>query len=460
MSLTLTELKQDFTGELLSPGDTHYDEVRKVWNGMFDRRPAVIARCRSAADVVKAVNFARREKLVLAIKCGGHNSAGTGVCEGGVMVDLSLMNQVRVDAKAQTVMVEGGALWADVDKETTVHGWAVPAGVISHTGVGGLTLGGGFGWISRKHGLTVDNLLSAEVVTADGRIVTANDKENADLFWALRGGGGNFGVVTCFTFRAATIGKEVSAGLIVKRFEDAKSYIAFHREYVRTLPDEMTVWMIVRQAPSLPFLPSDIHGKLVVVVPFVWLGDSGKMDGLINPIRQASQSHGEHVGQVPWVNWQQGFDSLVPHGARNYWKSHQIKELSDSCIDRIIEFAGKMPSSECEVFIPHMEGVAGRVPEDATAFVHRKAPFVINIHTRWQKKEDDAKCLAWARDFHKATEPFASGVYVNFLSDEGEARVRQAYSPSVWDRLVAVKTKWDPENVFRINQNIKPSGKQ
>ncbi len=455
--LKIDEFKAHFRGDVLLPGDADYDDARKIWNGMFDRRPAIIARCVGTSDVLNAVNFARVNNLLVAVKGGGHNSAGNAACDDGIMIDLSLMRRANVDPKTKTVRVDGGALLGDMDYETQLHGLAVSGGgIVSHTGVGGLTLGGGFGWISRKHGLAVDNLISAEVVTADGKLLTASADENPDLFWGIRGGGGNFGIVTSFEFNCVAIGPEIYSGLIVKKFEDAKAYIQFHREYVRSLPDEMSAWMVVRHAPPLPFLPKDVHGKMVVVVPFVWLGDEATGAQLVQPIREATTSHGESIGMNSWVAWQSGFDGLVEHGARNYWKSHHLKELSDDCIDRIVEFAETMPSDEIEVFIPHMEGTPSRVPENTTAFAHRKTPFVLNIHTRWRNASDDERCLAWARDFHRATEPFAQGVYVNFMSDEGEDRVKEAYTQKVWDRLVQVKKKYDPNNLFRMNQNIKP----
>jgi len=450
-------LKKNFRGEVLLSDDDGYENARQIWNGMFDRRPAIIVRCIGTSDVLNAVNFARDNNLLIAVKGGGHNSAGNAVCDDGIMIDLSLMRRVNVQPKEKTVRVDGGALLGDMDYETQLYGLVVSGGgIVSHTGVGGLTLGGGFGWISRKHGLAINNLISAEVVTADGKLLTASATDNPDLFWGIRGGGGNFGIVTSFEFRCVELGPKVYSGLIVKKFEDVKVYMQFHREYVRGLPDEMTAWMVVRHAPPLPFLPKDVHGKMVVVVPFVWLGNEAEGAQLVQPIREATTSHAEAIGTNPWVGWQSGFDGLVEHGARNYWKSHHLKELSDGCIDRIVEFAESMPSDEIEVFIPHMEGAPSRVPEDATAFAHRKTPFVLNIHTRWRNASDDEKCLAWARDFHRATEPFAQGVYVNFLSDEGEDRVRAAYTPEVWDRLVQVKKKYDPNNLFSMNQNIKP----
>jgi FAD/FMN-containing dehydrogenase len=454
---TVEKLRERFRGEILLPGDHGYDAARQIWNGMFDRRPAIIARCVGTSDVMSAVDFARNQNLLISVKGGGHNSAGNAVCDDGIMIDLSLMRRVNVDKRNKKARVDGGALFSDLDYETQLYGLAVPGGIVSHTGVGGLTLGGGFGWISRSHGLSIDNLLSAEVVTANGKLVTASSEENPDLFWGIRGGGGNFGIVTSFVFQCGEIGTEVYSGMIIKKFEDAKKYIQFHRDYVRTLPDEMTAWMVVRHAPLLPFLPSGVHGKMVVAVPFVWLGDPAKGEELIKPIREVTESHGEAIGMNPWVGWQAGFDALNTHGARNYWKSHHLRELSNDCIDKIIEFAGKMPSDECEVFIPHMEGAPSRVPTSETAFSHRGTPFVLNIHTRWQDSSDDERCLAWAWDFHRSTESFAQGVYVNFLSDEGADRVKEAYTKEVWDRLVEVKNKYDPNNLFRMNQNIKPS---
>ncbi|MDP4978105.1 MAG: FAD-binding oxidoreductase [Desulfobacterales bacterium] len=453
----IEEFEAGFRGPVLPASKHGYESARKIWNGMFDRKPAIIARCIGTSDVIRAVNFARENNLEISVKGGGHNSAGTAVSDGGFMIDLSMMRRVTVNKENKTARVDGGCLLGDVDHETQLHGLAVSAGIVSHTGVGGLTLGGGFGWISRKYGLTIDNLISADLVTADGRLVTASENENQDLFWGLRGGGGNFGIVTSFDFKCAEIGTVVYSGMIVKDFDDAQSYLKFHRDYVRELPDEMTAWMVIRHAPPLPFLPSDVHGKMVVAVPFVWLGDPAEGEKLVKPIREATASLGEGLGMHPWVGWQTGFDGLVTHGARNYWKSHHLKELSDPCIDRIIAFAGKLPSQECEVFIPHMEGAPSRVSETETAFAHRKTPFLLNIHTRWWNATDDEKCLTWAKVFHNETQDFAKGVYVNFLSQEGEDRIKEAYTSDVWERLVVVKNTWDSENRFHVNQNIKPS---
>jgi len=454
---TIDELRSCFRGIVLSSEDHGYENARKVWNGMFDKRPAVIARCVSTSDVIEAVNFARTNNLLVAVKGGGHNSAGKATCDDGIIIDLSLMRRVNVDKKSKTVRVDGGALLGDVDNETQLHGMAVSAGIVSHTGVGGLTLGGGFGWISRKYGLSIDNLISVELVTADGQLLTASSDENSDLFWGTCGGGGNFGIVTSFTFRCAEIGTEVFAGIIVKKFEDAQHYIEFHKDVVRKMPDEMTVWMVVRKAPPLPFLPENVHGKLVILVPFVWLGDPAEGEALLKPIREVTASHGEHLGKMRWAAWQSGFDALVNHGARNYWKSHHLKDLSPECIEQILTYARSLPTEECEIFIPHMEGAPSRVAPGETAFAHRYTPFVLNIHTRWQDAIDDERCISWAQNFHEATKSFSQGVYVNFLSDEGEERVKEAYTDEVWEKLVQLKDKFDPTNMFRLNQNIKPS---
>lgn len=444
------------TGHVLMPGEQDYDDARAIWNGMFDKKPALVTRCLNAEDVSQAILFARKHKLTIAVKGGGHNSAGNAVCDNGMMIDLSLMQGVEVDAGSQTVRVEGGCLLGAVDEATQEHGLAVSAGIVSHTGAGGLTLGGGFGWISRKYGLTIDNLLSVELVSAEGKLITASASENEDLFWAMRGGGGNFGIVTTFEFQAANIGTEVFTGPLVKRFEDAEEYFRFYRDYVRTMPDEMTIWSVLRYAPPLPFIPEEYHGKLVLLIPFVWLGDQSEGEKLLQPIRDQGVNIGDGSGMKPWTGWQAAFDGLVEHGARNYWKSHHLKNLSDECIGEILSYAARLPHGESEVFIPHMEGAPSRIDPLSTAFPHRNTPFLLNIHTRWRDAADDDRCLDWAREFHDATRPFSQGVYVNFLSEEGKDRVREAYTTEVWDRLVRVKKTWDPENVFRMNQNIPP----
>ncbi len=450
------QLKAELTGKILLPGTDGYDEARTLWNGMFDKRPGLIIQCATAKDVTKAVQFAKTQNVDLAVKGGGHNSAGTGSCDGGIQIDLSLMNKVEVNPETKRVKVQGGCLLSDVDEATQKYGLAVPSGIISHTGVGGITLGGGYGWITRKFGMSIDNLVSAEIVTARGELVTANEYEHSELFWAIRGGGGNFGIVTSFEFQGAEIGNEVFSGPIVKRFEDMASYLKFHREYVRTLPDEMTIWMVIRYAPPLPFIPEEYHGKMVILLPFVWLGDPEEGNKLMQPIRDFGETIGDGSAMHPWAVWQSAFDGLNSHGARNYWKSHQLTDLTDGCIEVLQEFANKLPTKECEIFIPHLEGASSKLSSDATAFPHRYVPFLLNIHTRWQDESQDEACMKWARDFHTATNPFGRGVYVNFVSDLGEDRAREAYTPDNWEKLVHLKDTWDPDNLFHINLNIKP----
>lgn len=456
-SADVADLRSRVVGDVIEPGEPEYDEARTVWNGMFDRRPRLVVRPTDVESVAAAVSFARDHELLLAVKGGGHNSAGTGVCDGGLVIDLARMRGVSVEADGRRVRVQGGALLGDVDRATEPFGTAVPSGIVSHTGVGGLTLGGGFGWISRTHGFSIDNLRRATVATSAGGIVTASAEQNPDLFWAIRGGGGNFGVVTDFEFEAASIGRAVYAGLIVKAFADAPAYLRFYRDYVRGLPDQMTVWAVIRTAPPLPFLDASVHGQLVVVVPFVYLGEPDEGARLIEPLRKVTPSVGEMIDMIPWAAWQTSFDQLVAHGARNYWKSHHLTGLPDACIDRIVEHASALPTGECEVFIGHMEGKPSRVPQDATAFAHRTTPFQMNLHTRWRRIDDDARCIAWARTFHDATREFARGVYVNFITEGGADAVREAYTPEVWQRLQEVKRAWDPQNVFRVNQNITPA---
>lgn len=453
---TRAHLSKLINGKIILAGDKDYDEERKIWNAMFDKKPLIIIKCTNTNDIVEAVNFGRDNKLLISVRGGGHNSAGNAVCDNGLVIDLSAMQNVAVNEQTGLVKVDGGCLLAMVDAETQKFGMAVSSGIVSHTGVGGLSLGGGFGWISRKHGLSIDNLVSAELITAEGNVVKASATENQDLFWAIRGGGGNFGIVSQFEFRTAKIGTEVLSGPIVKHFKDMKEYIQFHREYVRNMPDEMTIWMVVRPAPPLPFLDEKYHGKLVVLIPFVWLGDPKEGQKLIQPIRDFKETIGDGSGMHPWVGWQSAFDGLVSHGARNYWKSHHLTSISDDCIDIIRDFALKFPSPDCEIFIPHMEGAPSRIDPEATAFPHRKTPFVLNIHTRWTEAKDDEMSKKWAKDFHEATEPFSQGVYVNFLSNEGADRVKQAYTEPVWKRLTECKDKWDPNNLFRMNQNIAP----
>ena len=451
------ELKGRFEGEILRPEDAGYDGARQIWNAMINRRPAVIARCATVQDVVRAVNFARDNGVLLAVRGGGHNIAGNALCNGGIVVDLSKMRAANVDAGARRVAVEGGATLAEVDAATQAHGLATPLGINSTTGVAGLTLGGGFGWLSRKYGMTIDNLESAEVVTAAGEVVRASATERPDLFWALRGGGGNFGVVTRFEFRLHPVGPGVLSGLIVYPLSDAKTVLQHYRDFAAKAPDELSVWMVLRQAPPLPFLPPDVHGKGIVAIALIYAGDPKKGEALIEPLRRlGSTPVGEHVGVQPYTAWQQTFDPLLTPGARNYWKSHNLATLDDGLFDVIIRYAETLPSAGCEIFVAALGGATMRPATDATAYAHRDTRFVMNVHGRWEQAADDERGIRWARDFFKASTPFATGgVYVNFMTaDEGD-RVGAAYG-SNYHRLAEVKRKYDPSNLFSMNQNIQP----
>jgi FAD/FMN-containing dehydrogenase len=444
-------------GEVVRPGDRSYDDARRIWNAMIDRRPAAIVRCASVPDVVRTVNFARDNRLPLAVRGGGHNIAGNGICDDGVVIDLSRMKSASVDAGARRGSVGGGATLADFDAATQAHGLATPLGINSTTGIGGLTLGGGFGWLSRKLGMTVDNLESAEVVTAAGEVIRASASEHPDLFWALRGGGGNFGVVTRFDFRLHPVGPELLSGLIVYPFEQAKSVLQQYRKFMADAPDELTVWSVMRQAPPLPFLPAEVHGKEVVVLAVLYAGDPQRGRTLVEPLRHFGNPVGEHVGVQPYAAWQQAFDPLLTPGARNYWKSHNFVRLDDRLLDLVVEYVGKLPTSQCEIFFGAIGAATTRQATDATAYAHRDAQFVMNVHGRWDDAGDDERGIRWARDFFKATEPLASGgVYVNFLTDDETDRVGAAYGPNL-ARLARVKRQYDPDNLFSVNQNIRPA---
>jgi len=437
------------------PGDAGYEKARTVWNAMVDRRPACIVHCASADDVADALRIARQHELQISVRGAGHNIAGTAVCDGGLMIDLSPMKTVRIDAEKKLARVGPGATLAEFDAAAQKHALATPVGINSTTGISGLTLGGGFGWLTRKYGLTIDNLVSAQMVDARGEKLALSASANPDLFWAIRGGGGNFGVVTEYEYRLHGVGPEILAGLIVFPFSQAKQVLRQYREFVKSIPEELNVWVVLRQAPPLPFLPAEVHGKEVIVLPMFYAGDAKTGEKLIAPLRKFGDAHGEHIGAMPYVAWQQAFDPLLTPGARNYWKSHNFTELQDGAIDAALEYVTKLPSPECEIFIGLVSGAPNRVAENAMAYSGRDAKFVMNVHARWQTPDGDESCIAWARKFFEAAKPFASGgAYVNFMTaDEGD-RVRAAYGAN-YARLASIKKQYDPENVFRANQNIK-----
>ena len=454
----LNGLRAGLRGTMCMPGEPGYDEARTIWNAMVDRKPAAIVRAAGAADVLLTVRFAREHKLLLAIRGGGHNIAGNAVCDGGLMLDLSRMKSVRVDPVARTARVEPGVILGEFDREAQAFGLATPLGINSTTGVAGFTLGGGFGWTSRKLGLTVDNLLAVDVVTADGKLVHANEKENADLFWAVRGGGGNFGVVTSFEYRLHPVGPEVLAGLIVHPFSQAKEVLDGYRRFVASAPDEVTAWVVLRKAPPLPFLPPEVHGQEIVVLAVCAIGDMQKAEKAVAPLRALGKPIADVVGPTPFAGWQTAFDPLLTPGARNYWKSHDFKKLDDGFIQVVLDAVGKLPTPECEIFIGNLGAAVNRVAANATAYPHRDVEFVMNVHTRWRDPAQDQACIAWARQVFDAATPFATGgVYVNFMPEDEMQRVQKgAYGPN-FERLAKLKAKYDPTNLFRMNQNIKPS---
>ncbi len=446
-------------GELVRPGDAGYDEARSIWNAMIDKRPALIARCENADDVIAAINFARANDLLVAVRGCGHNIAGKAVCDGGLMIDLSPMNSVRVDPDTRTARVEPGASLADMDRETQASGLATPLGINSTTGVAGLTLGGGFGWLSRKYGMTVDNLLGVEIVTADGELRTASEEENPELVWAIRGGSGNFGVVTSFTFRLHEVGPEVLCGPIVYAAGDAPDVLRNLRDFNAQAPDEFAGWAVLRKAPPLPFLDESVVGTdVLIVVPF-YAGGIEEGENVLAPLRAYGAPIGDGVGPNPYAGFQQAFDPLLTPGARNYWKSHNFRTLSDEAIDTAIDYAARVPTPLSEIFFGHVGGQMARVPSDATAYPHRDVAYVMNVHTRWEDPAQDEGCIAWAREFFEVMAPHAAGgSYVNFIS-EGEGKEGDAYGDN-YARLSAIKATYDPDNFFRVNQNIEPANGQ
>jgi len=451
----LAALDAELRGDLLFPDSEGYDAARTLWNAMIDRRPALIARCAGAADVIRAVKFAAEHDLLVAVRGAGHNIAGNAVCDGGFLIDLSKLRSVHVDPKRKVARVQPGATLHDLDDETQVYGLATPVGINSTTGIAGLTLGGGFGWLSRKHGLTIDNLLSADVVTANGEMLTASRTQNADLFWGLQGGGGNFGVVTSFEFKLHKLGPEILSGLIVHPLSAAPDVLRHYRDFAADLPKGLNVWAVLRKAPPLPFLPEAVHGTEVLILAAFFPGKMSVGERLLRPLRRHGKPIADVIGPHPYTGWQTAFDSLLTPGARNYWKSHNFIELSDGLLDTAIDYTRRLPSGQTEIFFGRVGGAVNEVASDATAYPHRDAEYVMNVHARWENPDDDGRCTAWAREYFNDTAKYATGgVYVNFVP-EGEAPIEAAYGPN-HKRLLALKRKYDPQNLFRLNQNIAP----
>lgn len=451
----LEELDGAMRGAVRLPGDEGYEEARTIWNAMIDRRPAVVARCRGHADVARAVRFARDHDALVCVKGGGHNVAGNAVHDDALMIDLSEMDSVRVEPGRGVARVGAGAILADLDHEAQAFGLATPVGYNSTTGIAGLTLGGGFGWLSRKHGMTIDNLLSVDLVTAEGETVFVDQASEPDLFWGVRGGGGNFGVVTSFEFRLHEVGPTVLAGPIVYRWEEAPAVLRNLRDFNAAASDETTCWAVLRKAPPLPFLDDDVVGEDVVIVAAFCAGDMEAGEKALAPLRAFGDPVADAIGPHPYAGFQKAFDPLNEPGARNYWKSHNFETLTDEAIDILVERAREIPNPGSEIALAQLGGAMGRVDPTATAFPHREADWLMNTHTHWSDPDLDEACIGFTRELYDALTPLAmGGAYVNFITEDGGER--GAYREN-WERLRALKREWDPDNVFRTNQNVPPA---
>jgi len=455
----LNALAADLPGAAFWPGEAAYDEACRIWNAMIERRPGLVVRPRSPSDVATCVRFAGGSGLPLSMRGGGHNIAGTALCDGGVMIDYSTHKEVRVDPSTRRVQVQPGATWADVDRATQPLGLVVPGGIISATGVAGFTLGGGFGWVSRRYGFAADNLRSVEIVTADGQLRRASASENPDLFWAIRGGGGNFGVVTAFEFEAQSHGPEVVAGLMLHPMARAKEVLALFREATAQAPDGLCHLLVMRKAPPLPVIPEAAHGKPVAGIAVCYSGPLEDGERLVAPLKRFGEPLVDTIGRKPFIAHQQFLDAGQPFGRRYYWKSDYLDALPAAADDTVIAHAGAVASPHSAMLVMHLGGAAARLPEDHTAVGNRAAEFVLGVQGAWEDRTEDQRHMAWARDFWSAMRPFSSGgTYVNFLTEDAdEERVRAAYGTELLGRLARIKATYDPANLFRSNQNIRPA---
>jgi FAD/FMN-containing dehydrogenase len=443
----IEQFQTGFRGDVIRPGDAAYNAARKIWNASVDKHPGIIARCRGVADVVAAVNFARENGILLAVRGGGHNVGGRALCDGGLVIDLCHMKGIHVDVRRRRVRVQAGATLGDVDRETHLHGLAVPAGVVSATGIAGLTLGGGVGWLVRKYGLTCDNVLSFDVVTADGRLLTTNAEENDDLFWALRGGGGNFGVVTSFEYQAYPV-TTVLGGMIVYPRDQAVDVLRFYRDFTESAPEALTVYAGLLHTPD---------GAPVVAVIPCYCGAPSEGERVLKPLRDFGSPLMDAIGPIPFPQMQSLIDGAFPDGNQNYWKSTFLRGLSDDAIAILVDHANQATSPLTAVVVEYYGGAASRVGVSDTAFAHREAQYAVGILTQWADPADSERHIAWTRNLADALDPHSSGAYLlNFLGIEGEDTIRAAFGPN-YQRLVQVKNRYDPTNFFRVNQNIIPT---
>jgi hypothetical protein len=456
-ALDIAGLQDGFRGKLLRPEDPGYEDARKVWNGSINRFPALIARCAGVADVIAAVKFAKDTGLLVAVRGGGHSFPGLSVCDGGLVIDLSLMKGSRVDPEARTVRAQAGVLLGEIDRETQAFGLAVPSGIVTHTGLSGLTLGGGINWLQRKYGLTIDQLLSVDLITAEGEFVKASASENEDLFWGLRGGGGNFGIVTEFEFRLNPVGPTVLAGPIFWLMEDASNALRFYREWIKEIPEELTTIVSCRKAPPLPFVPRELHGQLVAGVVCCYAGPVEKGEKVVKPLKEFGSPVFDVCVPKPFLAHQAMFDPSFPHGRWYYIRSCDVARLTDEVIDITVDHTLRINSPFTALTLWQLGGAVARVGEDDTAFGGRSAGHTYNITGATEGSEGFDEERKWVRNFWSALEPYHTSFYVNFLMEEGEERIRQAYGAKKYDRLKALKRRYDPDNLFRLNQNISPT---
>ena len=456
--VSIKEFQASLRGKILRPGDDGYDADRKVFNAMIDKRPAMIAHCSGAADVIACVNFAREHEILVSVRGAGHNVAGWSLCDGGLVIDLSHMKGVRINPTARTVCVEPGVTWGEVNHDLQTFGLGATGGFIGTTGVSGLTLGGGLGWLVRKHGLALDNLLSVDVVTADGRFLTVSSAQNEDLFWGVRGGGGNFGIVTSFEFKVHPVGV-VLAGLVLHPMARGKKALQFWRDYESTAPEELTASALLFNAPADLPVPEVLRKDLIVALGGVYAGSLDTGEQALRSLREFGPPAADIFQAMPYSAAQTMADFLFPNGFYNYWKSSFLKALSDSAIDTILAFFAKVPSPRTVAVIEHNgDGAMSRVGSDESAFGHRDWPYNFLVTSLWTDSVESEANIRWTRELWDAMQPFmADAVYVNYLGEEGEARVRSAYGVAKYERLADLKKKYDPTNFFRLNQNIKPA---
>lgn len=456
----MTAFRKSFSGTIIDPSDPGYDQARKVWNGMIDRRPWLIAQCADEKDVIAAVRFAGENGLLVSVRGGGHQVAGYAVCDDGLVIDLSRMRGIAVNVHQRTVRAEAGARWADLDRATQPYGLATPGGEVSETGIAGLTLGGGVGYLRRKHGLSCDNLLSVEMVTADGRLIAASETENADLFWALRGGGGNFGVVTMFEYRLHPVGPDVVTLNPFYPITEARQALRSWREFAAAAPDEATTAFAIWAIPEHPELPQSLHGRDVCLFDGMYAGPLEVGEEVFRPLRELNGVLLDAGGRAPYVEAQQAFDEFFPEGDLYYWKSLFLDELGDAAIETLVSWMENRPNPRILMVIRHLSGAIDRLDGDATAYANRGAQFMLSIDGAWSDPAENERNIAWVREFWHAMRPFSTGgVYLNFPGfGEGDADLWKASHGGNYERLAKVKERYDPSNLFRMNQNIRPNG--